>query len=228
MRGLPEFFRARLPVIGLLMILFYNPLEAQNLPTFRSVLFAGSGLCGSCHSPGSGSLTSASGQDVSPPTSWRSAMMANSSKDPLWRAQVAVEIDVHPFLQKAIEHKCATCHAPMAHTESYFTGDSTYALSGILEDPKGLDGINCTICHQIRDENFGTQNSYSGEYIISSAHEIFGPYPNPQVAIMTMASGYSALYGEHIEKSEHCAICHTLFTSYVKRYKPTFEKGGYY
>jgi len=50
------------------------------LTTFTTNDFSGSGNCAMCHS----GIVDSIGQDVSMDKQWRSTMMANSSKDPLW------------------------------------------------------------------------------------------------------------------------------------------------
>ena len=58
------------------------PYAGGPLLRFASSRFAGSGDCAVCHSL----LADSTGQDVSIDTHWRSTMMANSARDPLWQA----------------------------------------------------------------------------------------------------------------------------------------------
>ncbi|NOZ09045.1 MAG: hypothetical protein GXO91_09280 [FCB group bacterium] len=193
-------------------------LVGQGLPTETSVLFAGSGVCASCHEPGGpnpGALLGPDGEDVSPTTQWRSTMMANAARDPLWRAKVSAEISGFPALQQIIEDKCTTCHTPMPRTEAHYLGNEYYSIDGIEEDPLAMDGVSCTLCHQIMADNMGLDESFSGHYQINEDHIIYGPYTNPVANPMINQSGYTPVYSEHIESSELCATCHTLFTPYV-------------
>jgi Pyruvate/2-oxoacid:ferredoxin oxidoreductase delta subunit len=89
------------------------------LTTFATDDFSGSGQCVMCHSM----LADASGASVSITDDWRSTMMANSSKDPVWQAKVASEVARNPHLTEVIEKKCGACHTPIAegmviHTRS--------------------------------------------------------------------------------------------------------------
>ena len=43
--------------------------------------------------------------DVNPTDSWRSSLMANSAKDPFWRAKVAHEVAVNPSHQAELEYQ---------------------------------------------------------------------------------------------------------------------------
>jgi len=62
---------------------------ATALTTFVTDDFSGSGICASCHS----GLTDEMGNDVSNNAHWRSTMMANAAKDPLWQAKISSEVD---------------------------------------------------------------------------------------------------------------------------------------
>ncbi|AFH50357.1 Hypothetical protein IALB_2654 [Ignavibacterium album JCM 16511] len=198
------------------IILFFNFSLAQGLPLpfGRTIIFSGSGNCAMCHT-GDGNVLSQNGVDISPPTYWRSTMMANSSKDPFWRAMVAEEVHNYPQLQQTIETTCTRCHAPMGYTEAFYNGQTTYSMNQLKQDPIANDGVSCTACHQIKPDNFGSQNSYSGHYVIENDSIIYGPYENPELTYMQMIVNYTPVFTTHMNKSELCATCHTLFTPYL-------------
>ena len=196
--------------------------RAQGLPTQTSTLFSGSGNCALCHQPGPpnpAALLAPNGSDISPVTLWRSTMMGNAAKDPFWQAKVTAEVSAHPQFQQIIEDKCTTCHSPMGRTEAIYHGQQYYSLTQMQSDPLARDGVSCTVCHQINENNLGTGASFSGHYLIENEHLIYGPYHNPFANPMIMMSGYTPVFGEHMEKSELCATCHTLFT-------PTVDNSG--
>jgi hypothetical protein len=188
---------------------------SRDLPTKTSTLFAGSGVCATCHSSSEAALIDAAGNDVSPPSDWRASLMANAARDPLWLAKVSTEIEANPALQSIIEDKCTTCHAPMGRTQAIYDGAAGYTMEELLQDPMAMDGISCAACHQIRDEDLGEPESFSGNYVIGDTREIFGPYENPLAGPMQMVSGFLPVFGEHMGESEMCAVCHTLFTPFV-------------
>ena len=192
-------------------------LHAQSLNMDVSNLFMGPGYCAICHTPGSPNTSALTynGVDISMPTHWRSTMMANSAKDPLWQAKVSAEVAENPNLTAVIEDKCTTCHAPMGRTEAHYNGSFTYTMAQMNADPLAMDGVSCTVCHQIQADNLGTDASYSGHYEINNSHVIFGPYTNLNAQNMFDMTGYTASYGPQMETSELCATCHTLFTPYV-------------
>jgi len=194
------------------------------LPTERGELFSASGACVICHT----NMTDESGADVSIDTAWRSTMMANAARDPYWQASVRAEVLDHPDYQAVIEDKCAACHMPMARlTAVTFGGEGKVLEDGFL-DPENeqhtlaMDGVSCTLCHQISEADLGQPGSFSGGFVIDTdlpAGERlnFGPYPVGRnlVQVMQSASGFIPVQGLHILKAELCATCHTLYTPYV-------------
>jgi hypothetical protein len=169
------------------------------------------------------------GADVSIDAFWRSTMMANSARDPYWQASVRREVETFPELSEIIEDKCATCHMPMARTTDAVEGRSGLVLgeqgySSQENELHGLamDGVSCTLCHQIRSDNLGTAASFSGGYQIDSTllrpdRLIFGPYtPSEQDSrVMQVSSGFVPQQGIHLSEATLCASCHTLYTPYI-------------
>lgn len=142
-------------------------------------------------------------------------MMANAARDPFWQAVVASESQDLPALAGVIEDRCTNCHAPMGHEQAQQDGDMSYMLSEAEVNPLAMDGVSCTLCHQVEEGNFGTTASFSGAYEIATRRITYGPYSNPLLQPMTNVSGFQPVYSPHIERSELCATCHTLFTPYV-------------
>ena len=206
--------------IAILLCLSLNYAQ-NNLPYESSTLFSGSGNCQTCHEASQFDSTSLrwNGNDVSPVTYWRSTMMGNSSKDPYWRAQVANEVHFLPSLKDTIESTCTKCHAPMGFTQAIYDGASHYSMDSLKIDRLANDGVSCTVCHQIKQDNFGSEQSYSGNYHITNERNIYGPYEDPDTFYMWGFVDYGVSYGPHINQSELCASCHNLFT-------PTFDNEG--
>jgi hypothetical protein len=199
-----------------------NPRPGGGMAIFATQNFVGSSRCAVCHEL----LTDIKGQDMSISGHWRSTMMANAAMDPLWQAKVSSEVKRNPALKKVIEVKCATCHMPMAWTQAYKDGAEQLLLDGGFLSPRNdlhaaaMDGVSCSLCHQIQDENLGQKKSFSGKFVIDvskegPARKIFGPYKNPLQEVMQESVGYTPEYASHINDSALCATCHTLFTPYV-------------
>ncbi len=201
-----------------------TPSPAQNtvLSAFETADFSGPGTCALCHE----GLTDQAGADVSLTTDWRSTMMANAAKDPVWQAKVSSEVARFPELQAVIEKKCITCHMPMAKTQAEAAGQPVTAQGDGFFDPAhplhepGIEGVSCTLCHQIGDVGLGTMDSFSGGYSVDTGTEppdrqAFGPYEQPFARPMQMHTGYVPLHGAHTGAAELCATCHNLYTPYV-------------
>ena len=90
---------------------------ATTLTTFQTNDFSGSGVCASCHS-GLTDEATPTPNDVSNDAHWRSTMMANAAKDPLWQAKISSEVDRASHLKQAIEEKCSRCHMGMARYQA--------------------------------------------------------------------------------------------------------------
>ncbi len=206
-------------VVSLALAQNKGGLGFTSLPINETTLFAGSGVCARCHEK-----LFEGGIDVSPVTLWRSTMMANAAKDPLWRAKVSAEGTEFPDLKAAIEEKCIKCHSPVLYKQSAFD-DLPYSIENLENDPLARDGDTCTGCHQILPDNFGLKESFSGDFMIwrdppAALRTIFGPYPNPFAGPMVNNANYTPEFAypsaEYIiNDAEHCATCHNLFTNYV-------------
>ncbi len=184
--------------------------------------FVTSDQCIACHS----NITGPDGTDVSIGHVWRGSVMAHSARDPYWQASVRREVTDHPDARAEIEDTCSTCHMPMArvlakengglgevfaHLEAARQGDERAMLA--------LDGVSCTTCHQIRPDNFGEESSFDGNFVIRSSAgtdpQIFGPFDvdDGRRRIMQSATGFTPDSSAHLQESELCATCHTLFTT---------------
>ena len=184
------------------------------------VTFASSDQCIACHS----NLTDAEGGPVSIGHAWRGSMMAHSARDPYWQASVRREVTDHPEAQAKIEDTCSTCHMPMARVLSKADGGLGKVFEHLEAAARGeesatlaLDGVSCTTCHQIQADNFGMESSFDGNFVIGPRSEprIFGPFEveNGLRRVMQSATGFSPDSSSHIQESELCATCHTLFIS---------------
>lgn len=175
--------------------------------------FASSGRCDGCHGHDPAGLASidALGRDVNLVDDWRSTMMANSGRDPFFRAKVSHEVLVNPGHQEAIENKCLSCHAPIGMHEERMMGHAPFTMAMMDTSVFGNDGVSCLACHMQSPEEAG--HRFSGEMEFDSARE-YGPYAEDQInpAIMADFVGWTPTQGDHITNSEVCAGCHTLIT----------------
>lgn len=185
-------------------------------------LFHTSDQCIACHN----GLASPTGEDVSIGFKWRSSMMGNSARDPYWMAAVRRESLDHPAAVDAIEDKCTVCHLAMARTTLVAEGGQGRAFeyfpglgAGGPHADLAVDGVSCTVCHQIQNINLGSEAGFTGGYVIDKTNgmgfrSVIGPFqPDDGGArIMHSASEFQPTAATYIQSPEFCANCHTLFT----------------
>jgi len=152
--------------------------------------------------------------------------MANSSRDPYWQASVRREILDHPAASEEIQAECSVCHMPMSATQAKANGRKGEIFAHLPigsgtseEDLLAADGVSCAACHQITDQKLGTPESFTGGYVINTS-----PAPDPRpmfgrfqieaghATVMRSATGFKPTEAKHIQESEVCATCHTLYT----------------
>ncbi|MCA8921034.1 MAG: hypothetical protein KDD82_04450 [Planctomycetes bacterium] len=198
-----------------------TPARATSLAGTERMLsehFATSVVCAQCHSsaPQAKGLRDAKGRSVAPYDLWRTTLMANASRDPLWRAVLSTEIQATPSRAADIQETCLRCHAPMASQEHRFAGAAPPTLADLSGTDTtaqlGLDGISCTVCHQIQPDNLGKPESYSGNWVIKEGKQIFGPHPDPLTMPMRRHTGFTPTHGTQVMQPALCGSCHTLFT----------------
>mgnify|MGYP001143153409 CR=1 FL=1 len=185
-------------------------------------MFVTSDRCLACHN----GLVTPSGQDVSIGANWQSSMMAHASRDPYWQAAVRRETLDHPTASEAIQHECAACHMPMARYHAKVNGrkEPVFAHLPITANPLGADllaadAVSCTMCHQIQPDKLGTKASFTAGFVVDTQtpldeRVVFGPYDvdGGRTRVMRSSAMVVPTKSTHIQGSELCASCHTLFT----------------
>lgn len=202
-------------------LLFFSCVAAYaENANFTSSHFSGSGNCALCHD----GLTDVTGEDVSIVRDWGPSMMANSTKDPFWKAKLASELERNSHLTELLSDVCTKCHAPMANYEiTQVQGDAItlFGDDGILDPAHPLydaaqNGVSCTVCHQIMDDaSLGTLEGFSGGYTINDQKHIYGQYSDILARPMINNTGYTPMFSAHISDSALCAVCHNLKTPFV-------------
>ncbi len=208
-------------------------------------VFTEAATCARCHRASSDNDASISavmreplddtGVDISTSTQWRHTMMAHAFDDPYYRAKLADETSIFSDIAATLEDKCLTCHAPMGRTHAHqvvttldsgpdcLLADGCYRITDAELEMHAREGVSCTLCHQVRADQLGSPDSFSGQFSIAEAGDpesftIYGPYQNPDPGganAMQSQSGYTPTIGDHLSRSGHCASCHTLFTGTI-------------
>ena len=185
----------------------------DGLYVMYSKYFATAGRCSGCHGHDTLALAMVNeeGEDVNVADDWRSTMMANSARDPFFRAKMSHEVIVNPGHQTAIENKCLSCHAPLGMHEERMLGNPQFTAAMLDTSVIGLEGVSCLACHMQDPDSAG--HFFSGQLHFDSAH-VWGPYADADInaAIMEFFVGFRPGYGEHIQDGRVCAGCHSLIT----------------
>ncbi len=186
---------------------------ARDLPWVVGEFFATSGRCAGCHGHDPAGLASmdAQGNDINIVDDWRSTMMANSARDPFFRAKLEHEVLMAPGHATEIENDCLSCHAPMGMHEEKLADHPPFTAAMLDTSSLGLDGVGCLACHMQSPEEAGS--FFSGD-LRFTPHHVYGPYASDQIdpSIMTSFVGWVPEFGEHMVDSRNCAGCHTLIT----------------
>ena len=188
---MPATIRWRVLTLLLLGLLGSPPVDGQGLPipttlqdwiqpgtqpgTLLEPIIAGS-ACNLCHS----SFFTA------PVDRWRTSIMAQAGRDPLFHACLAVaEQDAG-----AVGSLCLRCHTPGAWLAGNSVPTDGSAVSGVND----FDGVTCNLCHRMVDPNYvagqspsvdlGILNNlaeipnpqHSGQYVIDPSDRRRGPY----------------------------------------------------
>jgi hypothetical protein len=179
--------------------------------------------CMACHN----GLTTPAGEDVSIGPAWRGSMMAHSARDPYWQAAVRREMLDHPRHRAEIESECSRCHMPMMHVAAQAQGrppsvfDHLTTPAAPAGTPAALaaEGVSCAVCHQIAPDGLGSRASFNGGFVVGPAarasRPIFGPHEVDagRARLMRSATGFEPAAAAHVQQSELCATCHTLYTT---------------
>ena len=209
--------------------------DADELPApmngdSRNSWFTTATTCALCHTTSSGSvaLRGEDGADVSPLHTWRATMMANSFRDPYWRAKVEHELASMPESEHAaLQALCLRCHAPMALRTAELADGPPPTVASALADPLAADGVSCTLCHQIEDSALGQDASFVAGFSIPGGRPAYGPYEKPFTMPMERHSGYLAEHSPHISRAAVCGTCHTLITRSGEDAPAFLEQGPY-
>lgn len=180
--------------------------------------------CVGCHAR----MTASDGRILDFGVEWRTSTMAQSATDPYWQASVRKESMANPALTPVIQAVCATCHMPMARVTALAGDTPVMVLDEGFKNPAhplhapAMEGISCTLCHQIQPDNLGEHASFDGGYLIDlekplGARELFGSYAidNRANRMMANASGFVGVQSDHLGDSALCATCHTLYTPFL-------------
>jgi len=191
--------------------------KSSSTPEFRT-----SDRCVACHN----GMKTKAGEDFSIGLDWRSSIMANSSRDPYWQASVRRETLDHPESSVVIQDECSHCHMPIVEYQARVQDKKAEIFSHLPFDPdnkgnaEAVDGVSCSVCHQISKKNLGTRASFVGNFVIDSPEvpnqrPEHGPFvidAGHQRVMQSSTGGFLPGEATQIRDSALCATCHTLYT----------------
>lgn len=153
---------------------------------------------------------------------WHAGMMGWSGRDPVFFAQLESEGQLHPEHKDYIQNLCFRCHGAMGQRQLhidqgedvdfsldmiYATGDDPNAKYGAL----ARDGVSCTVCHHVAAEGLGTPSTFTGQFNVGPADELYGPYENVMTKPMQNSLDVTPKFGSQIKESALCGSCHTVY-----------------
>jgi hypothetical protein len=158
-------------------------------PGELTVPFQPPALCARCH----GEYAEYAAHDQ-----WQGTMMANSFRDPLFRAALAIANQDVPVGGDF----CLRCHAPVG----WLAGQSLPG-DGSRIGPAGAEGVSCEFCHRLEARSLVGNAQY---FVVNQPIE-WGPYPeHPSGNLMLISTGRRPVFSEHVTRSELCATCHDV------------------
>lgn len=215
---------AGLIVVTAMLLSLVKMTKAAQKQTALKPEFHTSDRCLACHNQ----LITPTGRDVSIGFEWRASTMANSARDPYWQASVRRETIDHPEAKAEVEDECSVCHMPITRYEAkklHGEDGKVFAYLPLDEHKKdsarAVDGVSCSVCHQMTQDRLGTRESFNGEFLVQTPatnndRPEYGPFPiapGQQNIMDTSTGGFMPTYASHIRDSALCGSCHQLYTT---------------
>ena len=166
--------------------------------------------------------------NASPYGEWSASMMSRSSRDPVFRAQFEYELATLSTdkARSEVATLCMSCHAVMGERQfpDHVTDpDNFYAILDPDEPEHGSeqitnatygalarDGVSCAVCHHISDEGLGGKASFTANFELGPADEVYGPFSDVKTHPMRQALGLTPTHGAQIQDAALCGSCHTI------------------
>ncbi len=135
-------------------------------PDDLTVPFLAPEVCAECHDYG---------EPQSPYRTWAGSMMANSARDPLMHAALAIaEQDV-----PEVGDMCLRCHAPVGWLGGRVTDGSPPPTHGESLTDDDLQGVTCHLCHRMTDGPNHRPYSENAQLFIADDDVRRGPWKYP-------------------------------------------------
>lgn len=142
-----------------------------------------------------------------PVFSWQSGMMSLATKDPVFRAAMAIANQDVP----GVGEFCLRCHTPRA----FFAGRARPADGSALKD-SDLDGVSCVVCHRLVDPHSPVARHYArqpppglgnGMMVLNSSNLVYGPYGDERGTSMRPHRVATSAF---LASGDVCGTCHDV------------------
>jgi hypothetical protein len=191
--------------------------------------FHTSDRCVACHN----GMKTRTGEEYSIGSDWEASMMANSSRDPYWQGSIRRETLDHPESATYVQNDCSNCHMPAVRLADRDAGRDTHVFERFpfhaLKDKTpqlqraAQDGVDCAVCHQIKNVGLGTDATFDGNVVIqqdvhNGQRPEYGPYTVDQghrTIMHSSTGGFLPKDATHMRESALCGTCHTLYTDAI-------------
>jgi hypothetical protein len=162
--------------------------------------------------------------NLSPNGEWRYSMMGLSGRDPIFFSQLSSENALHPKLEghqkdgkEFVQNLCLHCHGVMGQRQ-YQQDTGKLLTREELQNPDSpygalaRDGVSCAACHHIAPNGLGEPSSFTGNFQLGPANELYGPYDKVATVPMKNVLGAEpkSTIENQIESSKLCGSCHTV------------------
>jgi hypothetical protein len=126
--------------------------------------------------------------------SWDGTMMANSLRDPLFRAALTVAEQDEP----GAGDLCLRCHTPRGWLMGRsMPSDGSALIAGDDE------GVQCDFCHRLRPGRGDEKLIGNAQYFVADDFIRRGPIPDA-------VAPHETQYSSYFEESELCGLCHDV------------------
>lgn len=148
--------------------------------------------CALCHGGGI-----AGDRSILPHDTWAGTMMANATRDPVFRAALTVANQDQP----GVGTFCLRCHSPVGFVRGHATPPDGSAFDSIDHQ-----GIGCDTCHRSLPSNSPANGYYisNAQIYLFGAPEQRGPYYDFQVPV------HKNIYDTGLSTSHFCGQCHQV------------------
>lgn len=186
------------------------PASASAAPTNPGELvndLASSSDCNYCHAfANQDSLFTE--PPYAPQATWTPSLMANSARDPVFWAGMALAAQDDPAETEA----CVRCHAPNAFLQGRGSATSIDELDAEAGD---LEGVTCELCHRMTDGSEIGNAQYEVDDVLQGASVVRrGPWdytdgvPQPVPGV----EGHATTFDPFTGSSQMCGTCHDVTT----------------